>query len=273
MGSPSRRTRPACRRRSRPCPTRCDRCARRRRPAATARSRRSRSSPARSGGRDTAATGGRASRTSRSGSASGVRPASPAFERRRSPPAPRQPHEERRRAGAPDHVADDRADRRDIQPRRHHGRRDRPAAARRRGAAPTAATSRARKISSSASPLATNASVRFSRSSGDQSSGFPAGEHEFLGRTLARQRDPGVDAAHEGRGNRLGVGAVARPLCVEVAAILDPARHRVAARRSSAPRTSDSRPWTERRHRSIWNSRSCACTNPCAKNRSSWLCA
>src|SRR5262245_32165916 len=36
-----------------------------------------------------------------------------------------------------------------------------------------------------------------------------------------------------------------------------------------APSTSASRPCTERRHRSIWNSRSCACTNPCAKKRSS----
>ena len=40
-----------------------------------------------------------------------------------------------------------------------------------------------------------------------------------------------------------------------------------------APSTSASRPWAERRQRSIWKSRSCACTNPCAKNRSSWVAA
>jgi hypothetical protein len=40
-----------------------------------------------------------------------------------------------------------------------------------------------------------------------------------------------------------------------------------------APSTSARRPCADRRHRSIWNSRSCACTNPWAKKRSSWFAA
>ena len=72
--------------------------------------------------------------------------------------------------------------------------------------------SRARNTSSSASPLAVNASVRFNRSVGRPRLGLPAGEHERLGRPLARERDPGVDAAHERVGDRLRVRPVARPL-------------------------------------------------------------
>src|SRR3954464_14061959 len=40
-----------------------------------------------------------------------------------------------------------------------------------------------------------------------------------------------------------------------------------------APSTSDNRPCTERRHRSIWKSRSPAWTKPCAKNTSSTVAA
>ena len=58
--------------------------------------------------------------------------------------------------------------------------------------------------------------------------GFPAGQHEFLRRTLARGRGPGVDAADEGRHNPFGVGAVACPLRVEIPAVLHAPRHRVA---------------------------------------------
>src|SRR5205085_10325427 len=50
---------------------------------------------------------------------------------------------------------------------------------------------------------------------------------------------------------------------------------RVIASRSMkfGPSTCASRPCTDRRQRSIWNRRSCACTNPCAKNRSCSVCA
>ena len=58
--------------------------------------------------------------------------------------------------------------------------------------------------------------------------GQPAGQREFLRRTRARDRDPRVDAADECAGDGPGVGSVARPVGVDVSAILDAPRHDVA---------------------------------------------
>src|SRR5262245_29223791 len=56
----------------------------------------------------------------------------------------------------------------------------------------------------------------------------PPREHEGFWRTLASERDPRVDAPDECRRDRARRGTVARPLRVEVAAVLDAPRHRVA---------------------------------------------
>ena len=57
---------------------------------------------------------------------------------------------------------------------------------------------------------------------------LPAGQHEFLGRPLARQRHPRVHTADERLGDRFRAGPIAFPLNVEIATILNPPRHRVA---------------------------------------------
>ena len=92
---------------------------------------------------------------------------------------------------------------------------------------PSAATIRARKTSAS-TPAATNASVRFSRSSALHVSGSQPASGELLRHAHARFGHPRVDAGDERLGNRLDAGAVARPVGGPVSVVLNPACRRVA---------------------------------------------
>ena len=139
----------------------------------------------------------------------------------------RQSEEERRRADAADRVGDQVRHGRRFDPRRDldcaiaHQQEPRPRGADRRRQ--PRAEDLVERVLARGERVATIQQVlrrpRFR---------LPSREQELLGGPLARDRDPGVHAAHERGHDRLRIRSVAQPLGVGIAAVLHAPRHRVA---------------------------------------------